>query len=55
MRVFDWVGHAKRTWFIPDGIHYYSPGYVARAHLISCVLVTAYPRGRAPSARCVVS
>ena len=30
MRVYDWPDKAKRKWFIPDGIHYYSPGYVAR-------------------------
>src|SRR6202011_5050653 len=34
MRVFDWASWAKRKWFIPDGIHYYSPGYVARTHRI---------------------
>jgi hypothetical protein len=26
MRVYDWAAHAKRAWFIPDGIHYFSPG-----------------------------
>ena len=26
MRVFDWPAWAKPRWFIPDGIHYYSPG-----------------------------
>ena len=54
MRVFDWSARAKRRWFIPDGIHYYSPGYVARSHLIARAMVTAFPRHRSPSAGCVV-
>jgi hypothetical protein len=54
MRVFDWAAHARRPWFIPDGIHYYSPGYVARTHAIAKALVAAFPEGRPPSASCVV-
>ena len=54
MRVFDWAAVAKRKWFIPDGIHYYSPGYVARAHLISQALVEAFPKDEPPSANCLV-
>jgi peptidoglycan/LPS O-acetylase OafA/YrhL len=54
MRVFDWAAHARRPWFIPDGIHYYSPGYVARTHAIAKGLVAAFPEGRPPSASCVV-
>ncbi|MGO9820354.1 MAG: hypothetical protein ACLPTJ_06870, partial [Solirubrobacteraceae bacterium] len=54
MRVFDWAHYAKARWFIPDGIHYYSPGYVARAHDISRGLVHAFPAGESPSAGCVV-
>ena len=54
MRVYDWAGHAKRKWFIPDGIHYYSPGYVARAHDFANGLVKAFPRGRSASATCLV-
>ena len=55
MRVFDWAVHAKRAWFIPDGIHYYSPGYVARTHLIARGLVRAFPANAPPGAGCVVS
>jgi len=49
MRVFDWAALAKRQWFIPDGIHYTSPGYAARSHLIATALADAFPqtRGRA--------
>jgi hypothetical protein len=54
MRVFDWAAHARRRWFIPDGIHYYSPGYVARTHAIAHGLVDAFPQGRPASAGCVV-
>jgi hypothetical protein len=54
MRVYDWPDKAKRKWFIPDGIHYYSPGYVARTHDIAQGLVHAFPRDRPPSASCLV-
>jgi hypothetical protein len=54
MRVFDWPYWAKTRWFIPDGIHYYSPGYVARSHLIARALAEAFPVGAAPSTGCVV-
>jgi peptidoglycan/LPS O-acetylase OafA/YrhL len=54
MRVFDWAAWAKPRWFIPDGIHYYSPGYVARTHRISQALAHAFPAGAHPSASCLV-
>ena len=54
MRVFDWAAVAKRKWFIPDGIHYYSPGYVARARLISRALAAAFPADGGPSTSCLV-
>ena len=54
MRIYDWAAHAKRKWFIPDGIHYYSPGYVARAHDIARGLVKAFPKAEPASASCVV-
>ncbi|MGO9754215.1 MAG: acyltransferase family protein [Solirubrobacteraceae bacterium] len=55
LRIFDWGAFAKPQWFIPDGIHYYSPGYVARSHLISQALVTAFPPNRPASPACVVN
>jgi peptidoglycan/LPS O-acetylase OafA/YrhL len=55
MRVFDWPRWAKTRWFIPDGIHYYSPGYVARSHLIARAMAEAFPDGALPSSGCVVS
>jgi peptidoglycan/LPS O-acetylase OafA/YrhL len=54
MRVFDWADVAKDSWFIPDGIHYYSPGYAARAHLIANALAEAFPAQGQSSTRCVV-
>jgi peptidoglycan/LPS O-acetylase OafA/YrhL len=43
MRIYDWASVVKDRWFIPDGIHYYSPGYAARAHLIADALAAAFP------------
>jgi hypothetical protein len=54
MRIYDWAAHAKPGWFIPDGVHYTSEGYVARTRLIAHALVKAFPRGRSPSASCLV-
>jgi lysophospholipase L1-like esterase len=53
MRVFDWAGVVRARWFIPDGIHYYSPGYAARAHLIADALAEAFPASGSRSG-CVV-
>ena len=55
MRVFDWGAVAKARWFIPDGIHYYSPGYVARSKLIARALVKAFPPKRPASPSCAVT
>jgi hypothetical protein len=47
---------AKDKWFIPDGIHYYSPGYAARSHLIANALAKAFPAAgdAPPTGSCVV-
>jgi hypothetical protein len=55
MRVFDWASVARDDWFIPDGIHYTSPGYAARAHLIANALAEAFPAsGDSPRLNCTV-
>ena len=54
MRVFDWASRARQPWFIADGIHYTSPGYVRRTHLIARALAAAFPAPGRPSAGCVV-
>jgi peptidoglycan/LPS O-acetylase OafA/YrhL len=55
MRIVDWAAHARRKWFIPDGIHYYSPGAVARNQVVARGLVQAFPRGQPPSPTCLVT
>jgi hypothetical protein len=54
MHVFDWASYAERKWFIPDGIHYYSPGYVARSHDIALGLAHAFPANAPPNPSCLV-
>jgi hypothetical protein len=54
MRVYDWAAHAKPSWFVPDGVHYTTPGYERRTRLIARGLVKAFPDGEPPSATCLV-
>jgi len=54
MRVFDWASVVKDGWYIPDGIHFTSEGYAARARLIADALAKAFPASGA-STGCVVS
>jgi hypothetical protein len=53
LRIFDWASVAQDGWFLSDGIHYTSPGYAARAHLIARSLARAFPRS-GHSANCVI-
>jgi len=53
MRVFDWASVVKDGWYIPDGIHFTSGGYAARARLIADALAKAFPASGA-STGCVV-
>jgi hypothetical protein len=43
MRVYDWAAAAKRSWFIPDGIHYTPQGSAERSRLIADALARAFP------------
>jgi peptidoglycan/LPS O-acetylase OafA/YrhL len=54
MRIFDWAGAVKDSWYIPDGIHYTSPGYKARARLIADALSKAFPADGSESPKCVI-
>jgi peptidoglycan/LPS O-acetylase OafA/YrhL len=54
MRIFDWAGAVKGSWYIPDGIHYTSAGYKARAQLIAKALAKAFPADGSESPQCVV-
>ena len=49
MRVFNWAAFARRSWFIPDGIHFTSAGYAVRSRLIAGALATAFPAAQPPS------
>lgn len=53
MRVFDWAAMVQNRWFISDGIHFNTPGYAARAHLIAQALAYAFP-SRPEESGCVV-
>ncbi len=55
MRIFDWGSHAKPGYFIPDGIHYYSPGYIARSNLFARALAEAFPAGAPANPSCLIS
>jgi len=54
MRIFDWASAVRDNWFISDGIHFTSPGYAARAHLIANALAQAFPASGPPSPNCTV-
>jgi peptidoglycan/LPS O-acetylase OafA/YrhL len=43
MRVYDWASDVRDDWFIPDGIHFTSPGYAERGRLIADALLEAFP------------
>ncbi len=46
MRVYDWASDVKDAWFIPDGIHFTSPGYAERGRLIADALLEAFPNDK---------
>ena len=46
MRVYDWAAEVKDHWFIPDGIHFTTPGYAARGRLIADALLEAFPASK---------
>ncbi|MFN8161565.1 MAG: acyltransferase family protein [Solirubrobacterales bacterium] len=58
MRIYDWASDVQDQWFIPDGIHFTTPGYAARSRLIADALLEAFPAGekvdRTDSSDCVV-
>jgi peptidoglycan/LPS O-acetylase OafA/YrhL len=43
MRIFNWAAVVQPRWFIFDGIHYTSAGYVQRSALIAGALAEAFP------------
>ena len=46
MRIYNWAADVRDAWFIPDGIHFTSPGYAARGRLIADALLEAFPNTR---------
>ena len=55
MRIFDWAAVVRDDWFISDGIHFTSPGYAARTHLIANALAQAFPASdKPPQPNCIV-
>lgn len=59
MRIYDWASDVKDVWFIPDGIHFTTPGYAARGRLIADAMLEAFPAGAEPvatdSSSCLIS
>jgi peptidoglycan/LPS O-acetylase OafA/YrhL len=59
MRVYDWAADVRDAWFIPDGIHFTTPGYAARGRKIADALLEAFPASEplemADSDDCVVT
>jgi len=53
MRIFNWAAVARPSWFISDGIHYTSTGYLWRGRLIADALAEAFPVS-GQSSGCVV-
>jgi peptidoglycan/LPS O-acetylase OafA/YrhL len=53
LRIYDWASVVRREWYISDGIHFTSQGYVARGHDIAHALAEAFPR-RGQTTSCVV-
>jgi hypothetical protein len=43
MRIYDWASEVKHQWFIPDGIHFTTPGYAERSRRIAEALREAFP------------
>lgn len=54
MRIYDWAGEVKDSWFLGDRIHYTSRGWRERARRISQATAIAFPKGEQPSPSCVV-
>jgi peptidoglycan/LPS O-acetylase OafA/YrhL len=55
LRVYDWASQVRNRWFIPDGIHFTTPGYVKRAKRTAHALAVAYPFEGTPSDDCFVT
>lgn len=55
MLVFDWASVVKPSWFIGDGVHYTSTGYMHRSHDTAVALARAFPaKGKSVRHGCLV-
>jgi peptidoglycan/LPS O-acetylase OafA/YrhL len=55
MRVYDWAAEVKNAWFIPDGIHFGTPGYRERSRRTALALAAAFPAEGGSPAGCLVT
>jgi peptidoglycan/LPS O-acetylase OafA/YrhL len=55
LRVYDWASEVHDGWYIPDGIHFTTPGYVERARRTARALAVAYPFEGSASDDCFVT
>ena len=55
LRVYDWAAEVKDSWFLDDGIHFGSRGYVERARRTALALAAAFPAASPTSPDCVVT
>jgi peptidoglycan/LPS O-acetylase OafA/YrhL len=55
MRVYDWRSEVRKEWYIPDGIHFTSDGYRARALRLANALARAFPAAGTPPSGCLVT
>ncbi len=54
MRVMNWAGLAQPSYYIPDGIHYNTPGSAVLAAAFATSLVKAFPASGPAPAQCLV-
>jgi hypothetical protein len=54
MRVVNWAALAQPAYYIPDGIHYNTPGSAVLAAAFATGLVRAFPATGPPPAQCLV-
>jgi hypothetical protein len=54
MRIFNWASEARPGYYIPDGIHYSTPGSAVLAEALASGLAAAFPRVGASPHTCLV-
>lgn len=55
LRVYDWASQVHDRWYIPDGIHFTTPGYAERSKRTARALAVAFPSDGSPSDDCFVT